>query len=267
MKKVAFLALFTLFTAFCHGEIKQVKDMDTLIELFKDADENTLAIFDVDMVLVQPSNPAFQMANIKRFGAIANSIMNDIPLEKKMIFFCLMTITSETILIDTKMPQFLKQLHSKKVPTMALTANLTGEFFDIKNMQQWRLESLQKLGIDFSRSSPSASSFVFHELASYRGNYSSYSNGVLFVNGIEVSKGEALLSFFDKAGYKPHKIIFVDDREENLINVEATLKKLEKPVHFQGLHFLGAQNYPSKLITEQEFESEWQKLATQTASA
>ncbi len=267
MKKITFIVLFSLFSSFCHTEITQVNDMDELIEKFKDADAATLAIFDVDMVLVQPSNPAFQMANMKRFSSIAKSIMNNIPLEKKMVFLCLMTTSSETILIDAKMPQFLKQLQSKNIPTMALTSNLTGEFFGIKNLQQWRLECLQKLGIDFSVCAPSASSFVFNELAPYRGNYSSYINGMLFVNGTEVSKGDALLAFFDKAGYKPNKVIFVDDREENLKKVEASLQKLEKPIHYEGLHFLGAQKYPSKLITEQEFESEWQKLAAQATSA
>jgi hypothetical protein len=262
MKKLCFTILMTFCIFACHAQITQVNDMEEIFHFFNNADTKTLAIFDVDMVLVQPGDPAFQMANMKRFSTVSKRILKEVPADKQMLFLSLMTISSDPVLIDTRIPQFLRQLKQKRIPAMALTANLTGEFGPIKSMEKWRVNSLLGLGIDFSKCAPYQPSLIFDDLASYRGNYSTYLNGVLFVNGTVISKGAAFLSFLDKTRLSPNKIIFIDDREENLKSLEAVLQGLDKPIEFQGLHFLGAQRYPSKMISEEEFESRWQTLAS-----
>lgn len=259
MKNFYFAILLLIGTSVCHAELLQVNTMDELESCFKDADANTLAIFDVDMVLVQPDNPAFQMPNMKRYSSIAKRIMGQMPKDKQMEFLALMTTTSKTILIDNKVPAFFHSLAMRKIPAMALTANLTGEFSGIKNMEQHRKNTLQALGIDFSKTSPCKTPFIFTELAAYRGNYTTYIDGMLFVNGKDVSKGEALIAFLNKAALSPTKIIFVDDREENVKSVEEAANNLG--IAFIGVHYLGAAKYPSAEISEREFEQEWARLA------
>jgi hypothetical protein len=263
MRKFYLTVLMTLANFACHAEISQVNDMKDVFEYFTDSDSKTLAIFDVDMVLVQPSDPAFQMANMKRFGAISKRIMKEVPAEKQMVFLSLMTISSEAVLIDECTAQLLQRITQRGISAIALTANLTGPFGPIKNMEEWRIKTLKLLGIDFTKSAPYQSSLIFDNLSSYRGNYSTYLDGVLFVNGTTVSKGEAFLSFLQKTGFFPEKIIFIDDREDNLKNLEGAIQKLDRPIEYHGLHFLGAQKYPSKMISEEEFESRWQQLALQ----
>ncbi len=104
---------------------------------------------------------------------------------------------------------------------------------------------------------------MFDELASYREYYSSYLNGILFVNGTVVSKGEAFLSFIEKTKLSPERIVFIDDREENLKSLESAIQKLDKPIEYHGLHFIGAQKYPSQMISEEEFKARWHKLASE----
>lgn len=263
MKKFYLTILITLIVFACNAEITEVNDMKEVFEYFNDANSKTLAIFDVDMVLVQPSDPAFQMANMKRFGAISKRIMKEVPTEKQMMLLSLMTISSDPVLIDNSTPQFLKKIIQNGIPTMALTANLTGPFGTIKNMEQWRVNSLRCLGIDFSESAPYKAPLMFDNLASYRGYYSNYLNGILFVNGTVVSKGDAFLSFIEKTKLLPERIIFIDDREDNLKSLEAAILKLGKPIEYHGLHYIGAQKYPSKMISEEEFELRWQQLALQ----
>lgn len=263
MKKI-FLTIFMTFSIFaCHAQIIQVNDMKEFFDAFDDADSKTLVIFDVDMVLVQPSDPAFQMANMKRFGAVSKRIMKEVPADKQMVFLSLMTINSDPMLIEDKIPQFLDQIFQRGIPAIALTANLTGRLGTIQKMEEWRVESLRRLGIDFSKAAPYQTPLVFDNLASYRGNYSTYLDGILFVNGTTVSKGEAFLSFIEKSDFLPSKVIFIDDREENLKSLETAIQKLNKSIEYQGFHYLGAQKYPSKMMTEEEFESRWQKLVSQ----
>lgn len=263
MRNFYFTIFMTLCLFSCQAQIIQVNDMKEVIEYFNEANSKTLAIFDVDMVLVQPSDPAFQMANMKRFGAVVKRIIKEVPAEKQMIFLSLMTISSEPVLIDECTPHFLNSLIQRGVPTIALTANLTGTFGPIKNMETWRIQNLKLLGIDFSQAIPYPKSLIFNDLVSYRNNYSTYIDGVLFVNGTTVSKGDAFLSFLKKTSFYPEKIIFIDDREDNLKSLEAAIQTLDQAIEYQGLHFLGAQKYPSKSISEEEFETRWQTLAKQ----
>lgn len=263
MKNLLLTALvmtINLFTAQAH--ITQVNTMEEVLSFFNEADSSTLAIFDVDMVLVQPSHPAFQMANMKRHSPIAKRIMHELPAAKQMIFLSLMSIGSEAILIDAHMPHYLQRI-AQKGPVMALTANLTGELAFIKNMEAWNILRLRQLGIDFSSGAPYAHPLVFNELPAFRGNHSTYTQGILFVNGTACTKGEALSAFLQKTALAPKKIIFVDDREDNLKSVEAALQKHETPIQYQGLHYLGAKAYPSDILSEEQFETTWKTLAAQ----
>lgn len=263
MKKISLAIVMTLNILMCHAQITQVNEMKEVFDAFKKADPKTLAIFDVDMVLVQPSDPAFQMANMTRYSTVSKRIMKEVPTDKQMIFLSLMTTHSNLVLIDERTPQYLEQIIQRGIPTIALTANLTGKLGTISKMEQWRVDGLRRLGIDFSRTSPCKSSFVFDNLASYRGNYSTYIDGILFVNGTTVSKGDAFLSFLEKSGFLPNKVIFVDDREDNLKSLESAIQKLDPSIEYQGFHYLGAKDYPSEMISEEEFESRWQKLASE----
>lgn len=248
----------------CHAEITQINHMKEVYNYLNTADSNTLVIFDVDMVLVQPSNPAFQMANMKLYSPICKRIMKEIPEEKQMLFLSLMTISSTPVLIDTDTPRLLQDIAQKKIPAIAMTANLTGKVKNIANMESWRTNNLKQLGIDFTQTTPYQCPLTFDTLASYRGNYSTFSNGIFFVNGTKISKGDAFLAFLDKTHFYPNKVIFIDDREDNLKSIDNAIHSLNRPIEYHGLHFLGAQKFPSKAISEDEFTSQWQALASET---
>lgn len=256
--------MMTLFSVLnCSAEIIQIKDIKQVFNGLQEADQKTLVIFDVDMVLIQPSDPAYQMANIKRYGSIAKKVMNQIPPEKQMVFLSLMTVASKSILIDERLPCFLQELTQRGIPTIALTANLTGKLGSIQNMEKWRVEDLKRLGIDFSPSAPCHSPILFDQLPAYRGSYSSYLDGVLFVNGTVISKGDLLLSYLSQTGLTPNKVVFVDDREDNLKSLDLAIQKLSYPIEYVGFHYLGAMEYPSQVIDEGQFSSAWENLASQ----
>ncbi|CUI17407.1 putative secreted protein [Candidatus Protochlamydia naegleriophila] len=264
MRVLFFLTfLLTLSTFECQSSFTRVDEMEDIFHYFDDADAQTLVLFDIDMVLIQPGDPAFQMANMKRFSTIAKRVMKDIPAGKRMQFLSLMMISSTPVLLDEHTPVYLEQLIRRGITVMGLTANLTGEFGPIKNMEEWRIGVLNRFGIDFSKSAPYKSKISFNHLASYRGYYSTYLDGVLFVNGAVVSKGDALLAFLEMARFHPKKIIFIDDREENLKSVEEAIHGHDLSIDFIGLHFTGAQNYPSIPVSASDFESRWEELASQ----
>lgn len=261
MKSKVLLVIFMFFTsAFGHAEILKVDAMKELFSHFKHADQKTLALFDVDMVLLQPKDPAFQLKNMKRFRSIVKKILEEVPKEKQMLFLSWITVRSDMMLVDPEIPLYLQQLMDQDVPVMALTANLTGELGRISNMEKWRVENLRSLGIDFSKAAPYSIPLQFNDLPTYRGYYCSYLEGVLFSNGSNVTKGDLLCSFFEKSGFIPEKVIFVDDREENLRDVEMALLNRNSSTEFLGIHFLGAEQFPSSELSEEEFTASWTRL-------
>lgn len=247
----------------CSAKIIEANTMDDVYAQFDGADENTLAVFDVDLVLVQPGDPAFQMANMKKYGSICKKIMQQLPEDKRNVFLSLMSLQSTPELIDKRTPDFLRGLSLRGVPAIALTANLSGSVKNVDNMERWRVDSLHKLGIDFTRSAPYKDDIVFSDLPAYRNNFSVYTGGILFANGTMNKKGDVLLAFFDKADYMPKKVIFVDDREENLTNVEAALQRADLGIDYVGVHFIGAKDIPSVYISEDDFEQRWMQLSKQ----
>jgi hypothetical protein len=262
--KAFLLILMTFFTPVCFSEITPIDSFRELNESVRELSSKDLVLFDVDMVLVQPSEPAFQMSNMKKYGPIAKEVMKSLPEEKQMVFLALITISSDPILIEDQIVDLLGFLQAKCIPCIALTANLTGSLAEVSCMEMKRIESLKKLGIDFSKTAPSQSDIIFKNLASYRNNYSRFLDGVFFVNGTTVSKGEALLAFLDRIDFYPEKIIFIDDKEDNLKNVEFALKQLDKKILYQGFLYNGAKKYPSKDLSEKDFYEKWCELAEKT---
>jgi hypothetical protein len=259
MKQVLVSAML-IFSCYCNAQMTQVVDMEEILIHFNESKTMTWGIFDIDMVLVQPSEPAFQMPNMKRHSAVSKRIIEEIPQGKKELFLSLMSIGSEPILIDAKVPAFLKELSARGIFLMALTANLTGELASVKSMEDWRVQGLQHLGIDFSNTAPHKGAIAFPTLPLYRGNSPVYKEGILFANGTSCSKGEVLTAFIKKVGSHPQKIIFIDDREENLHSVETALYQLDPSIEYLGVHYLGAKQYPSPLVTEEEFIAKWKQL-------
>jgi hypothetical protein len=71
------------------------------------------------------------------------------------------------------------------------------------------------------------------ECVSVGGHTVLYRNGILFTSG--TSKGEALFLLCDKIGYKPKRIVFINDKATHLKDIETVAEK--KGVEFIGLRY------------------------------
>lgn len=264
MKNFFTFLLITIYISFCSAQITHESHMKDVFAHFENADSNTLAVFDVDMVLIQPSDPAFQMPTMKRYKSVIKQVMKDVTDET--IFLSLMVMNSPSILIDEQTPQLLADLQQKGVYTMACTANITGALGKIPHMTEWRIHHLNKLGLNFSEQFSQQAPLIFSHLPSYRGYYPEYKDGILFTNGSKSSKGIVFIEFLKQSGLHPTTIVFVDDREDNLKSVEEALQQFDSLIHFKGIHYTGALHYPSIDISEKQFEEKWQNLAHESNS-
>lgn len=224
--------------------------------------QDTLAVFDIDMVLTQPSNPAFQMPNIQKNRAEIKVLLKGITPEQKDILLNLITKSSEPVLIEQDTPEIIKAIEAKKIKTMALTASLTGRLGKIKNFEAWRYEILKNLGIDFSNSFSQTPEIKFNDVPTYLGRKPVFYKGILCGNGEgnKNDKGDALVLFLEKVSFSPKVVVFVDDKKENLENVEQALVKFNPRLKYIGIEYKGGESTSSEDIDTKVVLHEWEKL-------
>ncbi len=227
--------------------------------------EEILGIFDIDLVLTQPSNPVFQMSNIQKYKPQLKILTKDLTPEQKDVLLNLITKSSPAMLVEQDTPRILQSIKDQQIKTMALTASLTGKLGKINDVAIWRYETLGSIGIDFSSSFKSIEKILFKEIPSYLGRYPEFYKGILCSNGEgnKINKGEILTIFLHKVAYKPKRIIFVDDKIENLENVEKALANSDQSIHFIGIHYKGAEELKPIPIDERKFLDEWEMLIAQ----
>jgi hypothetical protein len=255
------MLIVTLLGMRCFAQIFQVESMEEVMEHFKEAHCTTLAVFDIDMTLIQPQEPAFQMANIYKHGDVAKRVIQSLPHEKRDIFFSLTTLSSESVLVDENTPDHLETLSDNGVISMALTSALTGSLEDVSSLEEWKSEDLRSQGIDFGFLLSHLDRIVFFELPSYRGNYPTFLDGIMFTNGSSCSKGKALIAFLRFSGLKPQLVIFSDDKLDHVKDVEAELLAYDPSIQYKGLHFLGALHFPTPHLSKEAFTDRWEEVA------
>lgn len=254
-----------VFGSMSFAEIHQVSKVEEISRYTQELLPSDLALFDIDMVLIQPSEPAFQIANIYEHKKKIKEIMAELEDFEKDLFINLMVTSVDSILVDDQMPSIVRALKEKKVKSIALTAGLTGALDNISNMEEWKCGRLKQCGFDFSESFSNHDGMVLTELPTYRGNYVTFKKGILFANGENsiVGKGLALKTFLEKVAFKPKKVVFIDDKLENLQIVEAALKD-DNTISFVGLHYVGAKHFPSQKVDVETFEKKYKEIVEKT---
>lgn len=235
---VSFFACFQLLFA----EVIQVADLNLLEGEFAHLDAHSLVLFDVDHTLIQPKDailrkPAEALAQ-KYIQAILGNPVFAPPnkyAEGYLLSKALLQMQFE--LVDAKTPSLIKKLHQKGIKTIALTAANTGPFGVISSMENWRIQQLRKLGIDFSSAFPRFPLLTFEQ---YKKNHSLplFKDGVLF--SINTTKGAILTEFLKKIDWVPRRVVFIDDRLEYIQSVDLALQKMG--IQFLGLHYIAAES-------------------------
>lgn len=220
---------------------------DSLQTATQEVTADTLCVFDVEMVLIQPADPAFQPANIKKhkFGHLIAGLSES----QRVKLIHMISSAGASTLIEADAPCLVRRLTDRGIPLVAITNTMTKEPFE-----SGQIEKLRKLGFVFC---PLCEGRVeLTNLPKIHGTYPSYHAGVLFAN--DISKSAVLLDFLSQMEPRPKQVLFIDDKMANLEEVERALSKSE--IDFQGYLYTAAKSYPSEEITQQEFDASWQKL-------
>ena len=204
-------------------------------------DAQTLVVLDMDDTLISPSENMFHLtwrnpndfdtsdiAFIKqlrtKFAKIATEKNASDYFNKFVSAVFAKTAFSP---VESSTVSIVKDMQKRGIKVIALTASNTGEFGAIENMQQWRVDNLKEVGLDFSNSF-AGKEIIFKDLPAQFGFHPVFYKGILCA--ARNPKGLVLRDFIDRIDWKPSKVIFFDDSYQHCKSVGAEMKKVGIPV-------------------------------------
>lgn len=136
--------------------------------------------------------------------------------------------------VDKLMPRIIKDAQDKNIKVIALTAGITGELGGLRSRENLRFQRLKNFDIDFSSSFSISKSYLDSKKnIDSRSGYTLYKKDIIFTS--RQSKGIVLGRFLNKVGFKPRKIVHIDNRIDKISQVEEYCKDLG--IEFLGIHY------------------------------
>lgn len=260
MTRLLFLLLGVKMGLF--GAFYEASTIEEMAPHFENLEVGSLALFDADMVLSEPENLAFRYPTMKAHRGKAKGFMEGLTPGENAQFLSYIAINSGRRHVEEGMPDFINKLTEKGVKTICLTACLAGPLDGMASMSWWRLENLTAMGYDFSRSFPQHEQIDFVQFPEFAGGHPQFLRGILVANGGvgACSKGNVLKAFFQAIRWRPTKVVFIDDRLENLEDVAEALRMLDPKIEFVGIHYTASMKKECPAITEEAFAKQWEAI-------
>jgi hypothetical protein len=225
--------------------VTRVKSWDELQPVFDNLSPQTLVVLDVDWTLITPSDRILQPYTIPSIEQLMKQAVEKTQRVWNKQINSKLYQQRKAQLLDKNILNCLKKIRGSQSKAVALTALQTGAYGSIASLEDWRCQELQSLGVDFRSLCPLKNHHKFHSLAHYD-QIPVLQQGILF--SAYTPKGEVLASFLDyvesKKGWRPHKVIFIDDNASFIASVATSMR--QRGIPFQGYHILHSPQILSK---------------------
>ena len=248
-----FIALITYFLILSFfvtinsalADIMMISDFIPLKKLLEEADQDTLVIFDVDHVLIMPTDE-YTLNRHPYRKELWKEIEGRLSKEEMKTLYGLTASKAKWRLVDPDIIDIFTRLKERQIPSIALTSIYTGKFGNIEKLEDWRIKHLHDLGFDFVNLTPIKKEILLYELEEQDG-VPMLKSGVILT--AQIDKGKTLEYILRHNNYYPKTIIFIDDMLNNLKSLERLSSKLK--IKFHGLHYTAVSNMPIPVINKQ----------------
>lgn len=222
-----------------HGIIHTITSFDEVKDAVEQSDRETLWAFDLDEVCVVASDKVLQLEKYRNMirGLIENEYKEDFGEYGGYIFK-----QHRYQIVDPKVREVLQALREKQVKNIAFTSRSIASSYVKNLLKHWKYQ-LNSLQLQFY-----AFPGIHLPLGDVRFNdrIALFYDDVLYTNGLPKDIVlEVFLENFSHA-FKPKKIRFIDDRLENLKEVETWCYK--RNIDFIGFHFTTIQEWHKDIV-------------------
>ncbi len=218
--------------------------------------EDILCLFDIDLTLLEPTNPAAKYVNIVKH--------KDIWFKLKKRYACFSPAMSGAValvykheVLDQDVFKLLNLLNDRKIKNLGFTATLNVEI-EGKDLREIRYQQLKENNISFEQNFPQQE-IILNSVKLLGGTPCIY-KGIIFShgNGACPNKGIVLPEFLKLLNKKPKCIIFFDDNFDNLLDVNQHLAETNPNIDFYGILFSKAKKMEAPEVSSEEFEKIWE---------
>lgn len=239
-----------------------VTDNDRVLhQILEEADKNTLVVFDCDEVLITPTDTPFSPANKSNYKKTIQYLNEKVRFSKADDILLDIRKQYKFRLVNNELPNIIKKMQDQGVAILVLTSHWTGEFHDIKSVEDLRKSELNQFDFDFKKSWNSVDRIVFYELPARLPRYNVirypiFENGIIFACNLD--KGTVLQKFLYRISRTFDKIIFVDDKMRNI----RSIKKFCEMNNVSGkcVQYKKAELFNKNQADSQELERELDKI-------
>lgn len=212
-----------------HIQVFETRLFQELRDILLDSDRDTLILLDIDDTIITPRANIFRYKNNEHYPFIDELKKNKAQIPNFIELLSHWRLKRKSILVHENWPNVIQEL-KKKMHVFGLTQMETGSFGHIPSMEEWRYHELQEKEIIFT------DCFQDKILIKNDLGYSIFYKGIMMTGPF--SKAEVLKEMLK--GLAPKKIIFVDDRIEQIQDL-ASLAKEEK-IGYLGIHYRGFED-------------------------
>lgn len=228
MKRTVGLVLVGLFCFLTlNAEIVEIQEISKILPAIENP--NTLVLIDMDDTLTDSTlmlgtglwrkslreNGSRHVETLKKL----NLLERKEELHDRMTHFVATRIPVKPV--EEAFPTVVAEMQAQSVPVYVFTARGKKKWYstEISNIDSLTDAQLEQAGYAFQNTVPPAE---WSEL-----DPAFYGNGVLYTSPIK--KGIFLKNLIEKTGYRPAKIVFIDDKKDQVESVEKAAAELGIP--------------------------------------
>lgn len=214
------VALFSLFSSLLCAQIVEVR---TMAEVRTMVDPEALIVFDIDNTIMETAQTlgSDQWFYHRRQFYLSEGFHPQEALEMALAEWMAVQNLTPVQLVEEEVQGFIEELQREGVSVMGLTTRGLG-------LATRTLRQLHSLQVDLSPTAP------LKEETLFKGDRAIlYRQGILFTAGTH--KGRAFLQLCEKIGGVPRKVVFINDKENHLAEVEESCEASQ--VEFLGLRY------------------------------
>lgn len=221
MKKFFYLTAF--FLAIFLNLSAKIVETGHFNEITQYVTPDTLVILDIDDTLLIPAQAlgtdVWFRERLKHYQDQEEKPL--IALDKALAEWEAVRQLTRVVLVEKGTDEVVKSLQKNHTVVMGLTTQGLA-------LATCTINQLASLNIDLSLTAPYKDDYYFMNRLGVL-----YRQGILFTSGTD--KGVALLKFLDAAGFCPKHIVFINDKEAHLKDVEKSV--IERKIDYDGLRY------------------------------
>lgn len=223
MKNILIVLLLSI-NAIVSSLKAEIIETDRFKKIKEHIQPRTLVLLDIDDTLLVPTQTlgtdAWFVYRLSQYSKVHKDPKT--ALDKALAEWESIRHVTKVKLVEEDTDQIIKEIQKENTAIMGLTTQSL-------SLSTRTINQLRSLNIDLSKTAPASEDhyFVQENLGLL------YQQGILFTSG--TSKGEAVIKMLDKIGYKPDRILFINDKHKHLLDVETSV--LARGIPFTGLRY------------------------------